>query len=47
MELGKQIAAVINRYDRPDPADRPDGARRVHVGFRAFPRIEPKRKRRT
>ena len=46
VELAEQIADVIKKYDRPDPADRPDGARRAHVGFRAFPRIEPKRKRR-
>jgi DNA-binding transcriptional ArsR family regulator len=46
VELGQEVEAVLKRYERPDPADRPDGARRVHIVFRAFPRIERKRKRR-
>ena len=46
VELAKQIEAVMKEYERPDPADRPDGARSVHVVFRAVPRVEPKRKRR-
>jgi DNA-binding transcriptional ArsR family regulator len=46
MEIAEQLQEVMKRYERPDEADRPEGARRVHVVFRAVPRVEPKRKRR-
>jgi DNA-binding transcriptional ArsR family regulator len=44
--IGEQFHSVMKQYERPDAADRPEGARRVHVVFRAVPRVEPKRKRR-
>ena len=45
-EFAERLHALMKEYERPDPADRPGGARRVHVVFRAVPRVEPKRKRR-
>ena len=33
-------------FERPDEAERPEGARRVHVVFRAVPRVEPPKTRR-
>jgi DNA-binding transcriptional ArsR family regulator len=44
--LAQQLQSLMKEYERPDAADRPEGARRVHVVFRAVPRVEPKRKRR-
>jgi DNA-binding transcriptional ArsR family regulator len=45
-KLAERLHAVMKEYERPNEADRPEGARRVHVVFRAVPRVEPKRKRR-
>ena len=38
---------VVKQYGRHDEADRPEGARQVHIVFRALPRVKPRRKRRT
>lgn len=45
--LAERLWGVVKEYERPNEAERPEGARRVHLVFRAFPRVEPKRKRRT
>jgi DNA-binding transcriptional ArsR family regulator len=45
-EIAERLHAVMKEYERPNEAERPEGARRVHVVFRAVPRVEPKRKRR-
>jgi DNA-binding transcriptional ArsR family regulator len=45
-EIGERLHEVMKEYERSNEADRPEGARRVHVVFRAVPRVEPKRKRR-
>jgi DNA-binding transcriptional ArsR family regulator len=45
-ELAEQIRSLVKQFERSDGSDRPEGARRVHVVFRAVPRVEPKPKRR-
>jgi DNA-binding transcriptional ArsR family regulator len=44
--LAQRLHDVMKEYERPNEFDRPEGARRVHLVFRAVPRVEPKRKRR-
>jgi DNA-binding transcriptional ArsR family regulator len=44
--LVERVHGITKEYERPNEADRPEGARRVHLVFRAFPRVESKRKRR-
>lgn len=45
--IAAEFHRVVSRYGRHDEADRPDGARQVHIVFRALPRVKPRRKRRT
>ena len=44
-ELAGRFRDLMKEYERQVAADRPEGARRVHVVFRAVPRVEPKRRR--
>jgi DNA-binding transcriptional ArsR family regulator len=46
-EIAAQFHRVVQQYGRHDEADRPEGARQVHIVFRALPRVKPTRKRRT
>src|SRR4051794_3594515 len=45
-DFGARFRDLMKDYERPEDGDRPDGARRVHVVFRAVPRVEPPKKRR-
>jgi DNA-binding transcriptional ArsR family regulator len=45
-ELARRFRDLIKDFERPDEADRPEGARRVQVVFRAFPRVDPPQTRR-
>jgi DNA-binding transcriptional ArsR family regulator len=40
--LTREFKELVERYRRPDPADRPKDSRRVHVVFRAVPRVDRK-----
>ncbi len=44
--LTNEFHGLIKRYERREADERPQGSRRVHVVFRAVPRIEGKPKRR-
>jgi DNA-binding transcriptional ArsR family regulator len=46
-EFARRFHEVMKDFERPDEADRPEGARRVHVVFRAVPRVDPPKTRRT
>ena len=41
-----EVRAVWRKYYRAEVSERPEGSRRVHVVFRATPRVDPKPKRR-
>jgi DNA-binding transcriptional ArsR family regulator len=43
-ELAQDLRKLLHSYDRPDPAKRPEGSRRVHVMFRGVPRVEKRHK---
>jgi DNA-binding transcriptional ArsR family regulator len=43
-ELQLSLERLLAPYRRPAPADRPDGARRVHVLTRAVPRLPTQRR---
>jgi DNA-binding transcriptional ArsR family regulator len=45
-QFAREARALLHRYERPEPAERPEGSRRVHVLFRAVPRVQPKPQRR-
>jgi DNA-binding transcriptional ArsR family regulator len=45
-EVSRRFREVMKDFERPDEADRPEGARRVHVVFRAVPRVDASKKRR-
>lgn len=38
-QLQGRVIEVLNEFDRRDEADRPEGARRVDVAFRAIPKV--------
>lgn len=38
-EVQARVVEILNEFDRHDEADRPEGARRVDVAFRAIPRV--------
>lgn len=40
LALTRSVREVVDRLRRSDPADRPAGSRRVHVVFRAVPRVQ-------
>ena len=44
-KLADRVRDLMKQYERPDPAERPEGARRIQVVFRGVPRVEPKRKK--
>ena len=41
-----EVRAVWRKYERAAVSERPEGSRRIHVVFRAIPRVDPKPKRR-
>jgi len=45
-EFARRFREVMKDFERPEEAARPEGARRVHVVFRAVPRVDPSRTRR-
>ena len=45
-EFSRRFREVMKDFERPDEADRPEGARRVHVVFRAVPHVDPPKTRR-
>jgi DNA-binding transcriptional ArsR family regulator len=45
-EFADEVRKAWRKYERLDPAERPEGSRRIHVVFRAIPRVDPKPKRR-
>ena len=45
-EFARRFRDVMKDFERPDEAERPEGARRVHVVFRAVPRVDPPKTRR-
>ncbi len=45
-EFSRRFREVMKDFERPDEAARPEGARRVHVVFRAVPRVDPPKTRR-
>jgi DNA-binding transcriptional ArsR family regulator len=45
-KVAQDLRELVKRYERPDPAARPEQSRRVHVIFRAVPRVERKPRRR-
>jgi DNA-binding transcriptional ArsR family regulator len=44
--LNQAIRELIKRYEHSDPDQRAEGSRRVHVLYRAVPRVESNRQRR-
>lgn len=38
-QLQGRVVELLNEFDRRDEADRPEGARRVDVAFRAIPKV--------
>ena len=40
-----EVRAIWRKYERQAASERPEGSRRVHIVFRAFPRVDPKPKR--
>jgi DNA-binding transcriptional ArsR family regulator len=38
-ELSRQVIELLKPYERPEQADRPEAARRVHFMFRAIPKV--------
>lgn len=38
-EVQNRVIEILNEFDRRNEADRPEGARRVDVAFRAIPRV--------
>ena len=42
-ELGEQVRELMKPYERVTAAERPEGARRIHVVFRGVPVVEPKK----
>jgi DNA-binding transcriptional ArsR family regulator len=45
-EFSRRFREVMKDFERPQVAGRPEGARRVHVVFRAVPRVDPAKTRR-
>jgi DNA-binding transcriptional ArsR family regulator len=45
-ELARRHAELVHEYERKEPSERPEGSRRVHLVFRAVPRVEGKPKKR-
>ncbi len=45
-EFADEVRKLWRKYERLDVAERPEGSRRIHVVFRAIPRVDPKPKRR-
>ena len=45
-EFADEVRELWRKYERLDSAERPEGSRRIHIVFRAIPRVEPKPKRR-
>ena len=45
-EFARRYRDLMRDFERPDAADRPEGSRRVHVVFRAVPRVDPPKPRR-
>jgi predicted ArsR family transcriptional regulator len=37
--LSRRVIELLKPYERPAPADRPEGSRRVHFLFRAIPKV--------
>jgi DNA-binding transcriptional ArsR family regulator len=46
-KIAAHFHRIVRQYGRHDEAERPEGARQVHIVFRALPRVKAKRKRRT
>ncbi len=45
-EFADEVRKIWRRYERMAGDERPEGSRRVHITFRAIPRVDPKPKRR-
>jgi DNA-binding transcriptional ArsR family regulator len=45
-EFADEVRKLWRKYERLDVAERPEGSRRIHVAFRAIPRVDPKPTRR-
>jgi len=45
-QIAGELHQLFKRYERQDEADRPTGSRRVHVIFRAVPRVNDRKSKR-
>ena len=45
-DFARRFRQLIDEFERPDEADRPEGSRRVHVVVRAVPSVAPPKTRR-